>query len=1399
MNTQHTKFIPSFPKLNLSRKSYNDICNLAGYITDCPFSGIAILKLPDFFKSSTCPNIAITSTEERIVNHFANYPNEILVMDAVGKKLDTVESTVAVDTVSMILTPLQDANNILLGVISICCQQDKKWTDRQLDALRTLANQTVSLIELNKGNECNNTTFVDDTNITICPQTEIDGTATWKLNTATGCLDTNEQFYEILGHTPNSLQLKALTDWIEMVYLLDQDNINYTFQHWSKGKLLEKEVECRMLHKSGDIIFLNVKVNNTRTDLNGKLHEIEGEIQEISTQKTVWEQIELINPKQTSVIQAGYKWMAITELNGSLNYVNNILTLALGYSSEELIGKSFFDFIHESEREMIKLHFSKFLNNKPFVSKPFRIQHKKGTYKWVEIILVNLQEDPMINGIVVNARDITELIVKNKKIKSSEEKHRLLFNSSPYPKYILALDSYQIIDVNDAMISFYGYSRDEFMKMSALDLRPKKEIKNLLKGIKEFQLQSKTLNSGIYIHKKKNGELVKMDIVGQHISLNEKKCVLVTCTDVTDREQYLLQLKQSERKLKKATAIAKLGYWTFQINSLSLSCSEEVYNIFGLNIELTSIDFDTFYDAIHPKDKHLFIDTRNNKIANKRTFDLVFRILLQDNITKWVHLTGQLTIDGEGIPKRYQGTIQDITLQRKEEHKQRLLESVVTNTKEAVMVTEAMPTDVLGLRILYVNDAFSSMTGYSAEEILQQTPSILQGPKSDKKELIKLREAMERWEPCEITTINYKKNGEEFWVNTSLNPVADESGEYTHWISIARDVTKAKYQEIQKNLLIDIGVLFGHEKELKPCLINVLDYLTDFAAYTLGEIWLLNSENTHLKLVADYNKISDNQLLNRNRKEKLFSSGEGLVGATWEKQSIQVWEQNISTDIQVPEYPEVDRLGKLIGIPLTHKGQFIGALVIGLKEENKTQIFQNELFSEIANHIAAEIKRKLIEIELDHIINCAPDILCKTSADGYFKKINKSASILLGYSENELLSKKFIEFVHPEDQEKTLNLLSNLFRGNSYQYLENRFITKQGQAVWLSWSAKSNEEEGTVYAVAKDITENKELKSLLNEVTDLTLTGGWELNFKNSQIYWSDMTKKIHQVEPNYKPTIESILRFYKDGEAREIVLAVLENAILKGESWDLEIPIVTAKGQDRWVRMIGKPEFIKNQCTRIFGSFQDINDLKTSQFEMEKTNREKNNILESIGDAFISVDDNWTVNYCNAKASEVLNIDRKNIIGHNLWNTLKHQFSPKVFIKYLKPIKKGETIYFQDYFTFINKWLDISIYPTENTLSLYIRDISEKKLNQIAVEKQNERLREIAWTQSHVVRAPLARMLGIIDLLKEEELCEEEKIDLLGHIYSSATELDDIIKNIVHKSQLVIEIDKSNVIDKTV
>jgi PAS domain S-box-containing protein len=139
--------------------------------------------------------------------------------------------------------------------------------------------------------------------------------------------------------------------------------------------------------------------------------------------------------------------------------------------------------------------------------------------------------------------------------------------------------------------------------------------------------------------------------------------------------------------------------------------------------------------------------------------------------------------------------IADITAQKQQAEQVRLLQSVVVNTNDAVIVTEAEPIDAPGPRILYVNEAFTRITGYRLEEVLGKTPRILQGPKTDPAELQKVRRALACWEPVTVEVINYRKDGSEFWNEFSLVPVANAQGWYTHWIAVQRDTTSRKQVE----------------------------------------------------------------------------------------------------------------------------------------------------------------------------------------------------------------------------------------------------------------------------------------------------------------------------------------------------------------------------------------------------------------------------------------------------------------------------------------------------------------------------------------------------------------------------------------------------------------------------
>lgn len=115
------------------------------------------------------------------------------------------------------------------------------------------------------------------------------------------------------------------------------------------------------------------------------------------------------------------------------------------------------------------------------------------------------------------------------------------------------------------------------------------------------------------------------------------------------------------------------------------------------------------------------------------------------------------------------------------------------------------------------------------------------------------------------------------------------------------------------------------------------------------------------------------------------------------------------------------------------------------------------------------------------------DLLCIAGYDGYFKKINPAFSKLLGYSKEELLEQPINSFIHPEDQNLTEKHRDNIRQGKPLLNFENRYLTKDGKTVWLSWTSIPHNEKRLVYAVAKDITHRKKHEKQRNElVSELT-------------------------------------------------------------------------------------------------------------------------------------------------------------------------------------------------------------------------------------------------------------------------------------------------------------------------
>ncbi len=137
----------------------------------------------------------------------------------------------------------------------------------------------------------------------------------------------------------------------------------------------------------------------------------------------------------------------------------------------------------------------------------------------------------------------------------------------------------------------------------------------------------------------------------------------------------------------------------------------------------------------------------------------------------------------------------DITERKLEEERLRLAETALVHANDSIVITEVESDSLLGPTIVYVNPAFTQMTGYIPQEVVGKTPGLLQGPETSPQVRRFMRQKMERWESFRAELINYRKNGSAYWVELNVRPVTNAYGWYTHWVAVQRDITERKQYE----------------------------------------------------------------------------------------------------------------------------------------------------------------------------------------------------------------------------------------------------------------------------------------------------------------------------------------------------------------------------------------------------------------------------------------------------------------------------------------------------------------------------------------------------------------------------------------------------------------------------
>ena len=178
-------------------------------------------------------------------------------------------------------------------------------------------------------------------------------------------------------------------------------------------------------------------------------------------------------------------------------------------------------------------------------------------------------------------------------------------------------------------------------------------------------------------------------------------------------------------------------------------------------------------------------------------------------------------------------------------HQLRLLHASIARLNDMVVITEAGPPDAPGQRIVYVNDAFERHTGYSRSEVMGRSPGLLQGKGSQPAELIRIHLALEQLQPVHAELINYKKDGTLFWIEVDIVPVSISSGDVSHWVSAARDVTQRKIaeEEIEYLAFYDALTNLPNRQMLMERLAQALTQNDDSSAGTTGALMFIDLDN----------------------------------------------------------------------------------------------------------------------------------------------------------------------------------------------------------------------------------------------------------------------------------------------------------------------------------------------------------------------------------------------------------------------------------------------------------------------------------------------------------------------------------------------------------------------------